>query len=294
MIPQAPWLGEHAMYIKSIFTDDTCKELIKYAETEEFIRRSWWIPCEEFVKNDDRDNGKVVDDFLFRVIKNLYDRFMVSIIPDTVGVEVWSHSYVADKSLVPWHFDKDECMWVEKGSIICPYVSSIIYLSGDHVDVQGPTCIQKLYPHQSGQIAPASAFIYPHKGSFFTFDGRLYHGVLDSNSREKRITLLINWWQRKPFDIPIYNLHLKPTTYVVSILKDGDGDEHDSSHHHANISKESKPLADTDIKRLFHDNQVDIIVVDHPKYEFYIIESDYASRQLYGTWRTICPDSTDV
>lgn len=43
-----------------------------------------------------------------------------------------------------------------------------------------------------------TALVWPRRGSLAVFDGGLGHGVLDSPSQEKRVTMLINWWTYQP------------------------------------------------------------------------------------------------
>jgi hypothetical protein len=40
--------------------------------------------------------------------------------------------------------------------------------------------------------------VWPLKGTYCLFDGRLGHGVLDSCSSSTRATLLVNWWTQCP------------------------------------------------------------------------------------------------
>ena len=67
----------------------------------------------------------------------------------------------------------------------------------------GPTVVvDQQYDNTGGRPVPdtpqRSVLIYPKRGHFAVFDGRLGHGVLGSSSREQRVTLLINWWLHKP------------------------------------------------------------------------------------------------
>ena len=62
--------------------------------------------------------------------------------------------------------------------------------------------VDQQFDNSSGRPAPdtpqRSVLIYPKRGHFAVFDGRLGHGVLGSCSQEQRVTLLINWWLHKP------------------------------------------------------------------------------------------------
>jgi hypothetical protein len=48
------------------------------------------------------------------------------------------------------------------------------------------------------ESAAASVLVWPQRGSYCLFDGRLAHGVLDSCSSSLRATLLVNWWAQRP------------------------------------------------------------------------------------------------
>jgi hypothetical protein len=48
------------------------------------------------------------------------------------------------------------------------------------------------------EAAAASVLVWPQRGSYCLFDGRLAHGVLDSCSSSLRATLLVNWWAQRP------------------------------------------------------------------------------------------------
>lgn len=66
-----------------------------------------------------------------------------------------------------------------------------------------PTVIlEQLYSQDLGRAAPStphrSMLVWPLKGSYCLFDGRLGHGVLDSCSSTTRATLLVNWWTQWP------------------------------------------------------------------------------------------------
>lgn len=68
---------------------------------------------------------------------------------------------------------------------------------------QAPTVIlDQQYDQQAGCPVPAapssSMVVWPLKGTYCLFDGRLGHGVLDSCSSSIRATLLVNWWTSCP------------------------------------------------------------------------------------------------
>ena len=125
----------------------------------------------------------------------------------------------------------------ERGEMILPLFSSALYLTGSSADSPrqserrpqcrqarqagaawsleapppppplclraGPTVVlDQRFDAEQGRPTPespaASTLVFPLAGSYCLFDGALGHGVLDSGSSERRCTLLVNWWARKP------------------------------------------------------------------------------------------------
>ena len=67
----------------------------------------------------------------------------------------------------------------------------------------GPTAvIDQLFDAEQGKAVPDSpertALVFPFKNQYMLFDGRLGHGVLGSSSKQPRMTMLVNWWAKKP------------------------------------------------------------------------------------------------
>ena len=104
--------------------------------------------------------------------------------------------------------DKDECRAAEAGgSLLHPSLSSVLYLG----TAGGPTAVlpqsavrDEQAPQGLGMASWAPGemdVVSPCPGSFLAFQGHLLHGVVPQPEREgegRRLTLLINWWQRTP------------------------------------------------------------------------------------------------
>ncbi len=110
----------------------------------------------------------------------------------------------------------------EDGRMINPILSSVLYLTGTQIPeldkdpadcdpedvarVQAPTVvIDQMYDQVTQSTVPEnptySTFVIPRENCYCVFDGRTGHGVLESASKERRATLLVNWWQVKPENI---------------------------------------------------------------------------------------------
>ena len=103
-----------------------------------------------------------------------------------------------------FHFDKDEYLLKEQGQMVFPAVSSILFLSGSQEGpIQAPTVItDQRFDQDAGCPVPEnptkSTLAFPVENSYCIFDGQLGHGVLDCGHTQRRDTLLVNWWVRKP------------------------------------------------------------------------------------------------
>lgn len=62
--------------------------------------------------------------------------------------------------------------------------------------------VDQEFDNERGRAQPSDpqqcVLIYPRRGAFAVFDGRLGHGVLGSAATDLRATLLINWWSHQP------------------------------------------------------------------------------------------------
>ena len=110
-----------------------------------------------------------------------------------IGCEWWIQ--VKDKKEnITFHYDKDEALTSLKDIYIYPLKSTITYLT----DVGGPTMIFNDENYNNGYLS------FPKENKHVVFDGHLFHGVIGSlgtskpSKGQERITLLINYWNKKP------------------------------------------------------------------------------------------------
>jgi hypothetical protein len=123
------------------------------------------------------------------------------------GVEWWIGRSYTTRVPVEFHFDQD----VKAGrGLRHPLVSSVFFFN----------------PVRGGQLAvtdqiPGSAAatrletVKPRRNRYASFAGNLFHGVLDARGRtpgrplagprgRMRITLVVNYWARRPTDLPAW------------------------------------------------------------------------------------------
>jgi hypothetical protein len=133
--------------------------------------------------------------------------------PTCIGMEWWLGRLKRGESL-PFHSDRDRSLRKQTGQIVHPLWSSILYLN---LFPNTPTVIfdQVLSPDGSSWIPPkpqAGRELDAIPNHYVTFVGNLRHGVVakessqtpsdqprqSDNSPELRLTLLVNYWDRRP------------------------------------------------------------------------------------------------
>lgn len=141
----------------------------------------------------------------------------VSLPQDCVGMEWWLGRLGYRKKL-NFHFDRDLVLSRETGESIFPLLGSVFYLNDFP---SSPTVLTDQVPGPDGKSkVPAepnlTLAVAAIRNNYVIFPGNLYHGVLPDSSiphagadpgkepEEKRLTLLINYWHRRP-SAPICN-----------------------------------------------------------------------------------------
>jgi len=131
-----------------------------------------------------------------------------------VGVEWWLGRLPYGRSL-PLHFDRDMTLEKRTGRVVHPQWSSILYLNRFP---SSPTVIlHQVLGRDRKSLVPAvpryGKVVRPVPNQYVVYRGDLYHGVVASGasrrraarlrgdarkSRRLRLTLLINYWDRRP------------------------------------------------------------------------------------------------
>jgi hypothetical protein len=122
-------------------------------------------------------------------------------IDSVAGVEWWVRRRLILESQ-SFHFDKDEYLFQRSGQLVSPRRISIFYLS----DAGGPTLVALQKVNEYGCLVPEiPTELMATKctaNQLLDFPGDLSHGVYGQQSSTFRITLVMNWWDSKPVDIP--------------------------------------------------------------------------------------------
>lgn len=138
---------------------------------------------------------------------------MVQAGPECIGMEWWLGRLKRGESL-PFHTDRDRSLRKESGQIVHPLWSSILYLNRFP---SSPTIVldQVLSPDGNSWIPPKAECgrtLDAVPNHYVLFRGDLRHGVVAKsdgqpengrpedakNSGELRLTLLVNYWNRRP------------------------------------------------------------------------------------------------
>ncbi len=133
--------------------------------------------------------------------------------PECIGMEWWLGRLKPGESL-PFHTDRDRSLRKEKGQIVHPLWSSILYLNRFP---SSPTIIldQVLSPDGNSWVPPKAECgqtLDAIPNHYVLFRGDLRHGIvaqddgLPTDNRAKdaasphelRLTLLVNYWDRRP------------------------------------------------------------------------------------------------
>jgi len=130
-----------------------------------------------------------------------------------VGVEWWLGRSYTNHIPVGFHFDLDV---KGKGAVRYPVVSSVFFFN---TVKGGQLAITDQRPDARGRAVPDEPTrletVEPKPNRYALFDGRLFHGVLDANGHvpgrrlkipqgRMRRTLVINYWARRPSDVPTW------------------------------------------------------------------------------------------
>jgi hypothetical protein len=133
--------------------------------------------------------------------------------PECIGMEWWLGRLALGQSL-PFHTDRDRSLRQLTGEIVHPLWSSILYLNPFP---SSPTIVldQILSPDGRSWIPPKAEFgrtLDAIPNHYVVFTGNLRHGVvarvreqsasnetdIPAASSELRLTLLVNYWHRRP------------------------------------------------------------------------------------------------
>src|SRR5215813_6698927 len=109
------------------------------------------------------------------------------------GFEWWIGRAYADRMPIEFHFDHD----VKGGGRRHPLVSTVFFFNA----VRGG---QLAVTDQTARKAEADRLevVEPKRNRYATFSGDLFHGVLKGPRGRLRVTLVVNYWARRPTGVP--------------------------------------------------------------------------------------------
>lgn len=129
--------------------------------------------------------------------------------PSTAGAEVWCQVYRTPGAGLPFHWDKDEARLAKQQEWSHPARSFVVYLNSaaecapPRLGATHVLC--QRFDAGAGEARPATpragCLCWPTSNAAFSFDGRLSHGVLDSDSPVIRRALLVNLWDEQPLSV---------------------------------------------------------------------------------------------
>jgi len=150
------------------------------------------------------------------------------------GVEFWTQRRAVDAPM-HCHWDIDEALGASSGRVRCPWLSVLVYLSC----AGGPTLVLDQQPVQSTRGMRgrrAARLVWPHEGKVHAFGGDLLHGVLAPWSESGatpvgrlRHTLILNFWRRRPQQVPTLPRVLCPLVFEAARAHSGAVTAHDYS-----------------------------------------------------------------
>jgi hypothetical protein len=123
--------------------------------------------------------------------------------PRCIGTEWWLGRLPYGRSL-SFHFDRDMALHKQKGQIVHPIWSSILYLNRFP---SSPTVILDQVLSRDGKslvpaVASAGKSVSPEPNQYLVYRGDRYHGVMANKAAPRqaglRLTLLVNYWDRRP------------------------------------------------------------------------------------------------
>jgi hypothetical protein len=131
------------------------------------------------------------------------------------GVEWWLSRMRTSNVQVDFHQDRDEQLFLRTGRLVHPRWSSLLFLNRCR---GGLLAVTREAPNEANPAKAPDvidfALAAPRPNRFVRFEGRLTHGVLDSENQvpgarrprepQLRLAIAINFWSRRPQGIPTF------------------------------------------------------------------------------------------
>jgi hypothetical protein len=137
-----------------------------------------------------------------------------------VGVEWWLGRMRTTDVALDFHHDRDLALYERTGRIAHPRWSSVFFLNAVRGGSLFVTDQRLLHRGDDYRLHPPeptrAASVRPAPNRFARFPGNCFHGVLDAHDQVPtgklpgppegpRLTVVINWWTRKPLAVRRWN-----------------------------------------------------------------------------------------
>jgi hypothetical protein len=133
-----------------------------------------------------------------------------------VGAEWWLSRMRTSNVQVDFHRDRDEQLALKSGRQVHPSVSSVLFLNRCR---GGLLAVTSEPPNPKNPAMAPDRLDFdlakPHPNRYVWFDGRLTHGVLDSQNQlpgprlpkepALRLSIAINFWKNRPTGVPRFD-----------------------------------------------------------------------------------------
>ena len=116
-------------------------------------------------------------------------------VPNCAGMEWWIGRAYADRLPIEFHFDHD----IKGRARRHPVLSSVFFFNS----VSGG---QLAVTDQTPGVVEAERLeaVKPRRNRYAIFAGNLFHGVLGGAKGRLRVTLVVNYWDRRPTGVPTW------------------------------------------------------------------------------------------
>ena len=111
------------------------------------------------------------------------------------GCEWWIGRAYTDRLPIEFHFDHD----LKGRTFRHPLVSSVFFFNSVRGGQLAVTDQTREKPH-----ADRLETVKPRRNRYALFAGNLFHGVLEGPGERLRVTLVVNYWDRRPSRVPTW------------------------------------------------------------------------------------------
>ena len=186
---------------------DVFKPGSAYWRESNYQNRGYYSFFNDFNEKTISNPSNLIEDVVVNHLLPIVKQEIPEKAKDIVGFEWWTHSRPLSANLGhQLHFDTDEALLDQKKEVTHPFVSSVLYLTGnkdEHQTTAGSTIVFDQTP-DSQNVASKAFVSHAHDNSYMIFPGNCLHGVLPcpgGNSKAEadsveRLTFMVGFWTR--------------------------------------------------------------------------------------------------